>query len=399
MKKRMTINNLGSSAAEVLLYDEIGGWFGVDAKQFATDIADLDVTDLTVRMHSPGGDVWDGLAIMNSLKRHKARVTVVVEGMAASAASFIAVGAADELVMAPHSELMIHDAMAMAYGNADDLATMIDHLNRESENIAGIYASRTSESVDFWRAAMRAESWYSASEAVTAGLADHIDGSLEPADMQAFSQSRVMARFKNHSRREATRPPMTEPRKANENMDLLNEIAQRLGLPTDKATDETTIINALEEALQEQVAEEPTEQAGTPDKEEATTTPEPSAPLPADEETTDADAPLTIEVDAARLAELEEAELKWKEAEAKEAEANLEKIAAQAVKDGKIGAAAQPRWVEALRNDFDDAKARLDNMRAGLVHRSETGHVKEVDNLTSAEHEAKEIQRAFKLNY
>ena len=96
MTKKMRINNLSGKSAEVLLYDEIGGWVGVDAKQFAEDIADLDVDDLTVRVHSPGGDVWDGLAIMNSLKRHKAKVTIVVEGIAASAASFIAVGAADE---------------------------------------------------------------------------------------------------------------------------------------------------------------------------------------------------------------------------------------------------------------------------------------------------------------
>lgn len=391
MKKRMTINNLGSSSAEVLLYDEIGGWFGIDAKQFATDIAELDVKDLTVRVHSPGGDVWDGLAIMNSLKRHKARITVVVEGMAASAASFIAAGAADELIMAPHSELMIHDAMAMAYGNAADLEATIEHLNRESENIASIYASRSGGEVDFWREAMRAESWYSASEAVTAGLADRIGGNDESADMQAFAHSRVMARFKNVSRKGANRPPIPTNRKVHE-MSFLNDVAKRLGIDFDAGLDEGTVLAALEETLHEQAETlTPVEVDPAEKEKEELADDETVSPV---EETIDDEDPLTVEIDAARLAELEEAEAKWKQAAAREAEEALEKIAAQAVADGKIGAAAKDRWVKALNNDPEDAKARLANMRAGTVHRSETGHVKEPETIEVNTNDA-DIKRAL----
>lgn len=399
MTKRMTINNLSGKSAEVLLYDEIGGWFGVDAKQFAQDIADLDVDDLTVRVHSPGGDVWDGLAIMNSLKRHKAKVTIVVEGIAASAASFIAVGAADELVMSPHSELMIHDAMTFAAGNVADLEAVIEHLNRESDNVAAIYAARAGGVVEQWRDAMREESWYSASEAVAAGLADRIDDAEDTADVTAFVGSRVFANFKFGSRREAPRPPIPKNERG-EKMTFLNDVAQRLGLATDDL-DEKTVMAALEETLAEQ-AEEPTEGV------EAVTDPAdvvPGGEVPSEVQGTDAgeatsqvEDPLTVEIDAARLEELEAAEAALKEAYAREQEQEAELIAAQAVEDGKIGAAAQARWVTAIKADPEDAKARLENMRKGLVHRSETGHVTEPDAVEDGQ-EKLAMQKAFGLHY
>jgi ATP-dependent Clp endopeptidase proteolytic subunit ClpP len=137
----------------------------------------LPPTTSEIRLHinSPGGEVFEGIAILNALRAHSARVVAVVDGIAASAASFIACGA-DELVMAENSELMIHDAWGLCVGNAADMretAGMLDHL---SDNIASVYAKKAGTDVAAWRAAMSTETWYSAEEAVAAGLADRVDG-------------------------------------------------------------------------------------------------------------------------------------------------------------------------------------------------------------------------------
>ncbi|MFD7045845.1 head maturation protease, ClpP-related, partial [Rhodococcus jostii] len=162
-----------SAPAEVLIYDEIG-WYGVTATDFVKDLESLDGDEIVVRINSPGGDVYDGIAILNALRGHKATITTVVDGLAASAASFIAM-AGDEIVMGRNSELMIHDAWGMSVGNAADLHKLADDLDRVSNNIASIYADRAGGTTEGWRQVMRAETWYSAQEAVDAGLADRID--------------------------------------------------------------------------------------------------------------------------------------------------------------------------------------------------------------------------------
>ncbi|AVP67324.1 hypothetical protein C7H75_04785 [Prescottella equi] len=112
-----TIRNADTTdtPAEVLIYDEIGSswWGGVSAKSFAKDLSAVEATDITVRLNSPGGDVFEGIAILNALRNHKARITVYVDGIAASAASFIAM-AGDEIVMCRNAEMMIHDAWGTA---------------------------------------------------------------------------------------------------------------------------------------------------------------------------------------------------------------------------------------------------------------------------------------------
>lgn len=167
------------TTAVLRLYDPIDSWggdYGVSAKEFARALDELPATITEIRLHinSPGGEVFDGIAILNALRAHDARVVAVVEGLAASAASFIAVGA-DELVMAKNSELMIHDAWGLVVGNADDMRKLADELDHLSNNIASVYADKAGGTVEEWRKAMADESWYSAEEAVAAGLADRID--------------------------------------------------------------------------------------------------------------------------------------------------------------------------------------------------------------------------------
>lgn len=163
--------------AELLIYDEIDSWFGVSAELLARDIAALDSErELTVRLNSPGGNIFDGIAILNAIRGHKGKVTTIVDGLAASAASFIAMGG-DEVVMNRNAEMMIHKGHGIVIGEADDMRKQADLIDRLNENIAGIYAEKAGGTAEEWLATMGAETWYSAKEAVEAGLADRV---IEP---------------------------------------------------------------------------------------------------------------------------------------------------------------------------------------------------------------------------
>lgn len=170
--------------AAIYVYDEIGYW-GVTAQDFVQELAALKVASIELHINSPGGDVFDGIAIHSALKNHPAQVTAHVDGLAASAASFIAM-AANKVVMERNAQLMIHDASGICVGDAKDMQDMADLLNMASDNIADIYAQKAGGSVEDWRAVMQGEAWYSAAEAVDAGLADEVAGESEappPDDM------------------------------------------------------------------------------------------------------------------------------------------------------------------------------------------------------------------------
>jgi ATP-dependent Clp endopeptidase proteolytic subunit ClpP len=165
--------------ARVDIYDEIG-FMAVSADSFIRDVAAIS-GDIELHLNSPGGDVFDGIAIYNNLRQRPGRVSVVVDGLAASAASFIAQAASPGcLAMAPHSQMMIHDGFGMAIGNAADMRQMAGLLDKASDNIAGIYADRSGKPAAYWRDKMRAETWLDDHEAVAEGLADHVLGQEQP---------------------------------------------------------------------------------------------------------------------------------------------------------------------------------------------------------------------------
>lgn len=158
---------------EVLIYDEIGGSFGVTAKTFAAAIAQIETPNISLRINSPGGSVFDALAIANSLRHHPARVTAYVDGYAASAASIIAI-AADETVAMPGAEFMIHRASIDANGNVDDMRQLGLFLAKQDANIAQQYADKAGGDPSEWLAMMEAETWYLPQEALDAGLVDRV---------------------------------------------------------------------------------------------------------------------------------------------------------------------------------------------------------------------------------
>jgi len=165
------VNATDSDEAEVMLYDEIGGWFGRTADDLIAELRGITAPRMRVRINSPGGSVFEGIAIANALRAHPASVTVQVDSIAASIASVIAM-AGDRIEMAPNSMLMIHDASGLCMGNASDMEEMAELLDLISDNIADAYASRAGGTREQWRDRMRAETWYLPDDAVDNGLAD-----------------------------------------------------------------------------------------------------------------------------------------------------------------------------------------------------------------------------------
>lgn len=176
--------NCRNKIAELYLYDEIGGGLfseGISADQVVKDVkAAGRVDQIHVRINSPGGLVFEGLAIYNVLRDHAARIIVDIDGMALSIASVIAM-AGDEINMADNALFMIHDPAGVAFGTAADMRKTADTLDLAAANIARTYAKRSGDPVSAIRAAMSAETWYDAEAARDAGYVDRITGSQKLA--------------------------------------------------------------------------------------------------------------------------------------------------------------------------------------------------------------------------
>lgn len=164
--------NHDDGTPELQIYDEIGFW-GVWADEFVAELKGITAPQIRLRINSPGGEVFEGLTIYNALLDHPAEIHVIVDALAASAASFIA-QAGDRVTMNRGAQMMIHDALGLCYGNAAEMETMRDLLDRVSSEIAGIYAARGGGELDAWRSRMRDETWMNGAEAVELGLADDV---------------------------------------------------------------------------------------------------------------------------------------------------------------------------------------------------------------------------------
>jgi len=178
----LAVRNDGG-ARELMIYGRIGGggWFddGIGASDIAAALRELGSGHVDVRINSGGGDVFDGVAIHSLLARHSGGVTTHIDGLAASAASFIAM-AGDRVVMARNAFIMIHDGMTMTYGNGNTHRASAELLDMISNTIADIYAERAGEDVEHWRNLMTVNgedgTWYSGQDALSAGLVDELTG-------------------------------------------------------------------------------------------------------------------------------------------------------------------------------------------------------------------------------
>lgn len=229
---------------ELLMYGTVG--WEITAAETIAKLADM-TGDVTVRINSYGGDSFEGVAVKNALRAHAGHVTAVVDGVAASAASVIAVCGADRVVMRPGAELMVHDAWTFTDGNAADLTKVAADLERTSQAMAEMYAEKAGGDAERWRDMMRAETWFSAQEAVDAGLADAVeDGRTAERPVLA----KTGPRFAYAGRDGAPKPKILEEEKVT----FTSEVAKRLGLSAD-VVDEATVLAALEETLAEQAEE------------------------------------------------------------------------------------------------------------------------------------------------
>lgn len=163
----------GARSAEILLYEEIGYW-GIDAKMFADALKEIgDVDSIVLGINSPGGNAFDGIAMFNQLVAHPANVTARIDGVAASAASLVAM-AGDKIIMAANSTIMIHPPMTVAIGDAKEFRSVAERLEGITDQYIDTYANRRNLDRSEVAEKIWAETWMRGQEAVDAGFADEV---------------------------------------------------------------------------------------------------------------------------------------------------------------------------------------------------------------------------------
>jgi ATP-dependent Clp protease protease subunit len=187
------INARAAAGAEIYIYEEVGqSWDGgVTAKQVADDLKAIGrVSRIDLRINSLGGDVSEGLAIYRLLVENGARIVAHVDGWAASIASVIAMAGA-EINIAESGAIMIHEAMGMGYGFADDFRRRADVLDQMTAAIADVYVARTNNTAEAIRQWMKAETWFRGQDAVDVGFATGLMENFRAAAIAAAPPRRA----------------------------------------------------------------------------------------------------------------------------------------------------------------------------------------------------------------
>jgi ATP-dependent protease ClpP protease subunit len=354
-------NEANPGTLTVRIYGEITSWPWLDgamsAGALARSLEDAgDVSSIQLHLNSPGGEAFEGIAIMNALRQHPARVTAHVDGMAASAASIVAMGA-DEVVMYPGSQLMVHDALTVAYGFADDLRKQADDLDHLSQSMASLYADRAGGDAAQWREVMKAETWYNGEEAVTAGLADrvvtHADKTQDAAAAVAtLYRSPVAACYRYKGRAQAPAPQTptrvsggssTEGGSVEITEQDLAALRAKLGLSDDAEFGD--VLDALDEAGREQ-EKEPV-----------------AAKLPDG----------VVPVDRATWEQVQADAKLGREAALAQAQARREGVVQAAIEAGKIMPGRRDHWLTQIAQDEAGITAAIDSL-APVFGTSELGH-------------------------
>lgn len=367
--------------AEVWIYDRIGrSWFedGTDAKSFAKKLAGLDVDEITLHINSPGGDAFDGVAIYNTLHDHQADVHVVVDGLAASAASYIA-QAGKTIKMNKAAQMMIHRASGICIGNARDMADFADVLDKLDSSIAGIYHSRAGGELDDWLSAMTGETWYTAAEAVDAGLADESveDTPAEPKARASFDL-RIFA-YAGRDKAPAPRirmqapagPSADPPIQEGAGMDPA-KLREALGLKVDASDQE--VDTALAAAGRGQAAAPP---ANPPKPDDPPTDPPSGDPrVPAG--VRDGEGGVKI-LDESVWQQFRAQSQQMSELIAKMQRQERDQTITDAIKAGKFGPARKQYWQNYWDRDPDGAKQAIGDLQPGLMPVVPTGYTGDAD--------------------
>lgn len=359
--------------AQVEIYDDIVPFFGVNAADFRSQLLALgeDVETIDLHIHSRGGNVYEAVAIMNTLRQHAAKVVTTVDSIAASAAGFIAVGASDELVVAENAEIMAHLPRVLSIGDANDMRKTADRLDQIGNNIASIFAEKAGGTVEEWLQVLTKETWWSAQEAVDAGVADRVlkapkrkaatkSGARNSFDLSVFNHAgRDYAPAPRNPQAHNETPPAVAPaaeadKEKEPTVGTLSESAlQKLGLGAD-ADD-----SAIEEAINT-LAEQKTPANSEPSAEDITKAAEKFGLTVMDKDVRDklvADATAGAEARAQQVREANDA------------------VIAEAVSKGKISPANAKTWRESLDGDGrDQALALLATLSENRMPVEEIGH-------------------------
>lgn len=182
-------------AKEITIFGDIGDfwWDSISAKDVRSVLKEDNDADIIVNLNSPGGDVFEGIAIYNSLKNHKGHVTINVVGWAASAASIIAM-AGDTVNMQTGAMMMIHEAWTFAIGNKRDIGSTLNALETIDSSLADIYMTRFKGKRNEVETFIENETWFTAAETIAVGFADEEVEKTEEADPEEFKNS-VLSRF------------------------------------------------------------------------------------------------------------------------------------------------------------------------------------------------------------
>lgn len=366
--------------ATIRLYgpiDSWGGFWGISAKDVGgvLDALPDSVTQIILRINSPGGHVFEGISIKNLLRAHKAKVTAVVDGLAASAASVIAAGA-DETVMSPGTQMMIHCTSTIVWGNAADMrkeAAVLEGLDR---SLAEIYTAKAGEKD--WASLLEAETWLTAADAVAEGLADRVADIPDAGESSTVGddpdqlvvipdedepEDNAAARIIRFAARTPMPPDSPEPGTPNrkENAvaysDLTAGLRERLGMTDANATDEE-LLAALDEVLEEQAEAPESATAALPDG--------------------------VVAIDATALAELREGARMGAEARAAQDTARRDGIIDAALREGRITSASQSHFRAMLDTDEAGATALIASLATNKVNVTEIGTSDSINDADSA---------------
>ncbi|EFF0703662.1 Clp protease ClpP [Escherichia coli] len=203
----------GQGEADIYIYDEIGFW-GVTAKQFISDLNALgDITHINLHINSPGGEVFEGIAIFNTLRNHGAGITVYVDGVAASMASLIAM-AGDTVIMPENAFMMIHKPWGISGGDAEKMRTYADRLDKLESVMVPVYAQKTGKTTDEIAAMLADETWMSGAECLAHGFADQVTPAVKAMACIQSKRTEEFKKMPESIRNMITQPSDRTPREA-----------------------------------------------------------------------------------------------------------------------------------------------------------------------------------------
>ncbi|EFV6459115.1 Clp protease ClpP [Shigella boydii] len=242
------------SDADIYIYDEIGFW-GVTAKQFISDLNALgDITHINLHINSPGGDVFEGIAIFNALKTHGASITVYVDGVAASMASVIAM-VGNPVIMPENTFMMIHKPFGFTGGDAEDMRTYADLLDKVEAVLLPAYAQKTGKTTDEVAAMLADETWMSGAECLAHGFADQVTPAVKA---MACIQSKRTEEFKKmpESIRNMITPPRNSATREPENKNTASQTQEQTTAQVATTATTTNAPSADESSIRAQVLAE-----------------------------------------------------------------------------------------------------------------------------------------------